>query len=143
MQECVFCRIFAGDIPAKVIARNDAALAVLDAFPLAAGHTLVLSKSHRGKVQQLEKSEAIGIFELVWKVVAAVEEATGAPATTVAVHNGKEAGQEIAHVHVHVIPRREGDGAGPVHSMFRQRPESGSLDMDSICSKIASNLPHN
>ena len=142
MQECVFCRIVAGDIPAKVIARNDEAVAVLDAFPLASGHTLVLSKSHRGKVQQLEKSEATGIFEMVWRVVAAVEKSTGAPATTVAIHNGKEAGQEIAHVHVHIIPRREGDGAGPVHSMFRQRPESGSLDMDSICSKIASNLSH-
>jgi histidine triad (HIT) family protein len=143
MQECVFCRIFAGSIPAKVIARNDGALAILDAFPLAPGHTLVISRSHRGKVQQLEKDEAANVFGLVRVVVAAVENATGAPATTVAIHNGKEAGQEIAHVHVHIIPRSSGDGAGPVHSMFRQRPDSGTLDMDSICAKIASQLPSN
>lgn len=143
MQECVFCRIIAGSIPAKVIASNDGAVAILDAFPLAPGHSLVISRSHSGKVQQLEKGEATGVFELVREVVAAVENATQAPATTVAIHNGKEAGQEIAHVHVHIIPRSTGDGAGPVHSMFRHRPDSGILDMDSIRDKIASQLSGN
>ena len=137
---CVFCRIFDGKIPAKVVARNGEALAVLDAFPLAAGHTLVISKSHSSKVQDLDGKESQGVFELACRVAPAVEKATGAPSTIIAVHNGKEAGQEIPHVHVHIIPRRRGDGAGPVHSMFRERPDSGSLDMESICSKISSHI---
>jgi histidine triad (HIT) family protein len=137
---CVFCRIFDGKIPAKVVARNKEALAILDAFPLAIGHTLVISKSHSSKIQDLDREESREIFELACKVAPAVEKATGAPSTIVAVHNGKEAGQEIPHVHVHIIPRREGDGAGPVHSMFLERPESTSAVMDDIRSKIASHI---
>ena len=139
-ENCVFCKIFDGKIPANMVARNSEALAILDAFPLVAGHTLVISKSHTGKVQDLDRQESQGIFELACKVASAVEKATGAPSTTIAVHNGREAGQEIPHVHVHIIPRSPGDGAGPVHSMFRERPDSASLDMDSICSKIASHI---
>jgi histidine triad (HIT) family protein len=139
--QCVFCRIFSAGIPAKVIARDDSALAILDAFPLAAGHALVLSKSHVSKLQELSRDEAHAVFELARKSVAAVEEATGASGTTIAIHNGKEAGQEIPHVHVHIIPRRAGDGAGPVHSMFADRPELSSLQMDSICSKIVLCFP--
>lgn len=137
---CVFCRIIDGKIPAKVVARNSDALAILDAFPLAAGHTIVISKSHSTKVQDLDREESQGVFELACRVAPAVEKATGAHSTIIAVHNGKEAGQEIPHVHVHIIPRRRGDGAGPVHSMFRERPDPGNLDMDSICGKIASHI---
>ena len=138
--DCVFCRILDGKIPAKVIERTDNALAILDAFPLAAGHSLVISKSHVGKLQDLGKQELAALFEQVRKVTAAVEKATGVTATTIAIHNGKNAGQEIPHVHIHIIPRKEGDGAGAVHSMFHKRPDSSSMDMDSICSKISSYL---
>ena len=138
---CVFCRIAAGKIPAKVIAQNEAAVALLDAFPLAIGHTLVISKSHQAKVQDLGNAEAQWLFELACRAAAAVEGATGTPATTIAIHNGREAGQEIPHVHVHIIPRKQGDGAGPVHSMFRNRPAASSpQEMDSLCSKISSYL---
>jgi histidine triad (HIT) family protein len=138
--DCVFCRILDEKIPAKVIERTDNALAILDAFPLAAGHSLVISKSHVGKLQDLGKQELAALFEQVQKVTAAVEKATRVTATTIAIHNGKNAGQEIPHVHIHIIPRNEGDGAGAVHSMFRKRPDSSSMDMDSICSKISSYL---
>jgi histidine triad (HIT) family protein len=138
--DCVFCRIYAGKIPAKVVKRTDYGSAILDAFPLAPGHTLVISKSHLGKLQDLGSAELQGIFEMTGNVVYAVETAMGVASTTIAIHNGTEAGQEIPHVHVHIIPRRPGDGAGAVHSMFRQRPNSARLDMDSICSKIRSQL---
>lgn len=139
--DCVFCRISSGRLPAKIIAQNDSALAILDAFPLAIGHTLVISKSHRAKLQDLDNQEAHGLIDILSQVVAAVEDATGAAATTIAVHNGREAGQEVPHMHVHVIPRNRGDGAGPVHSMFRSRPDSGTIDMDSLRIKISSHLP--
>lgn len=140
---CVFCRIFSGKLPAKIVAQTDNAIAVLDAFPLAAGHTLIISKSHSAKIQQLDQEEVRSVFELVRRVAEGVEKATKVPATTIAIHNGREAGQEIPHLHVHIIPRTQGDGAGPVHSMFRNRPDSSGLDMDSICSEIASHIPRN
>lgn len=141
MQEdpnCVFCRIISSKLPSKVVAQNKGATAILDAFPLALGHILVISRSHRGKVQHLADIEAQALFELTLKAVAAVEEATRTAATTIAIHNGRDAGQEIPHVHVHIIPRREGDGAGPVHSMFHNRPVSSPEEMDLLCREISS-----
>jgi histidine triad (HIT) family protein len=60
--------------------------------------------------------------------------------STIAIHNGKEAGQEIPHVHIHIIPRKRGDGAGPVHSMFSNRPDVRSIDMSSLVEDIQKNL---
>jgi histidine triad (HIT) family protein len=137
---CVFCKIFSGEIPSNVIDRNAHALAILDAFPLAVGHALVISKSHIGKIQDLSSAESQAIFELARKIVPAIELGAGVGSTTIAIHNGPEAGQEIPHVHVHIIPRKQGDGAGAVHSMFKQRPVSGSLDLSAICRNIISKL---
>lgn len=135
---CIFCKIVAGEIPARVLMQNDRAISFLDAFPLAAGHTLVISKSHYAKVQDMNGQDAKALFELTWKVVGAVETASQVHASTIAIHNGKEAGQEVSHVHVHIVPRTQSDGAGPIHSMFKNRPRLGPQEMDSLRDKIIS-----
>jgi histidine triad (HIT) family protein len=137
---CVFCKIISGEIPAKVIMQNEKAMALLDAFPLAAGHSLVIPKSHYAKVQQMSEQDAMAVFEIVWKLVGAVETGSQVNASTIAIHNGSEAGQEVPHVHAHIVPRKRGDGAGPIHSMFRVKPKLSSQEMDSLCERIASNL---
>jgi len=76
------------------------------------------------------------IFDLLRVVTAAVEKATGTKASTIAIHNGVEAGQVILHVHIHIIPRFSDDGAGPVHSMFKNRPNINSEEMDSMLERI-------
>lgn len=138
--DCVFCRIFARKIPAHVIAQNENAMALLDAFPLAVGHALIISRSHQPKIQELAAAETQDLFSLMQKTLAAVEVAIGAPATTIAIHNGREAGQEIPHVHVHLIPRSKGDGAGPVHSMFRNSPSVSAQEMNSIRTRISERI---
>ena len=137
---CVFCKIIAGEIPAKVIMQNEKAMALLDAFPLAAGHSLVIPKSHYAKVQQMSEQDAKAVFEIVWKLVGAVETGSEVNASTIAIHNGSEAGQEVPHVHAHIVPRKRGDGAGAIHSMFKIKPKLSPQDMDSLCERIASNL---
>jgi histidine triad (HIT) family protein len=139
-ENCVFCKIASGKIPARIVMQNDRAIALLDAFPLAAGHTLVIPKSHHVKVQDMNEQDAMAVFEITWKVAGAVEAGSQVNASTIAVHNGSEAGQEIPHVHVHIVPRKRGDGAGPIHSMFRNRPKSSPQEMDSLRDKIAGNL---
>lgn len=134
---CVFCKIVAGQIPAKVVRQNSAAMAFLDAFPLAAGHTLVVPKSHYARLQDMGRQDAQAVFELVHELAGKVESAAGASASTIAVHNGKDAGQEVMHVHVHIIPRKQGDGAGPVHSMFKSRPKVSADEMDALLAKMA------
>ena len=137
---CIFCKIIVGKIPSRVIMQNENAMALLDAFPLSVGHSLVVPKSHYAKVQQMGKQDAMAVFEIVWKLVAAVETGSEVNASTIAIHNGSEAGQEVPHVHVHIVPRKRGDGAGAIHSMFKVKPKLSSQEMDSLCERIASNL---
>jgi len=137
---CVFCKIIAGDISAKVIMQNEKAMALLDAFPLAPGHTLVIPTSHYAKVQQMSEQDAMAVFEIVWKLAGAVETGSQVNASTIAIHNGSEAGQEVPHVHVHIVPRKIDDGAGAIHSMFKVKPKLSPQEMDSLCERIASNL---
>ena len=54
--------------------------------------------------------------------------------------NRAAAGQEVPHVHVHIVPRKKGDGAGPIHSMFKIKPKLSPQEMDSLCDRIANNL---
>jgi histidine triad (HIT) family protein len=138
---CVFCKIIAGGISAKVIMQNEKAMALLDAFPLAPGHALVIPKSHYAKVQQMSEQDAMAVFEIVWKLASAVETGSQVNASTIAIHNGSEAGQEVPHVHVHIVPRKIDDGAGAIHSMFKVKPKLSPQEMDSLCERIASNLP--
>lgn len=137
---CVFCKIVAGDISAKVIMQNEKAMGLLDAFPLAPGHTLVIPKSHYAKVQQMSEKDAMAVFEIVWKLTGAVETGSQVNASTIAIHNGSEAGQEVPHVHAHIVPRKRDDGAGAIHSMFKVKPKLSPQEMDSLCERIASNL---
>ena len=137
---CIFCKIIAGEIPAKVIIQNEKAMALLDAFPLASGHTIVIPKSHYAKVQQMSEKDAMAVFELVWKLAGAVETGSQVNASTIAIHNGREAGQEVPHVHAHIVPRKRDDGAGAIHSMFKIKPKLSPQEMDSLCERIASNL---
>jgi histidine triad (HIT) family protein len=137
---CIFCKIIAGEIPAKVIIENEKAMALLDAFPLAAGHTIVIPKSHYTKVQQMSEQDAMAVFNIIWKLAGAVETGSQVNASTIAIHNGSEAGQEVPHVHAHIVPRKSGDGAGAIHSMFKIKPKLSPQEMDSLSERIASNL---
>ncbi len=139
-QNCVFCKIISGKIPAKIIMENEKAMALLDAFPLAAGHTLVIPKSHYAKVQEMKEQDAMAVFEILWKVTNAVEVGSHVEASTIAIHNGSEAGQEVPHVHVHIVPRKRDDGAGAIHSMFKIKPKLSAQEMESLHNRIASNL---
>jgi histidine triad (HIT) family protein len=133
---CIFCKIADGKIKARVISQNNKAVAFLDAMPLSIGHTLVIPKSHYEKVQEMNREYSSAVFDLLWQVSSAVEKAVGVNASTIAIHNGREAGQEVPHVHVHVIPRNTDDGAGPIHSMFKKRPVPNPEEMDFLRDRI-------
>jgi len=130
--DCIFCSIIAGEIPGRIVHETDDAVAFLDANPLAKGHTLVIPKAHHERLDDVPAEAATGLYSALHDVVPAVEAAVDAPATTVAFNNGEEAGQEVPHVHAHIVPRFEGDGGGPIHSMFGARPELSDADLDEI-----------
>lgn len=133
---CVFCKIVNGNISARIIRRNDEAIAFLDAFPLSAGHTLIIPKSHYSKVQDMKKKDSDALFDLLRRITLVVEQGVGVKASTIAIHNGTDSGQEIPHVHVHIIPRTVADGAAPIHSLFKNRPQISPKDLDLILEQI-------
>ena len=114
--DCIFCKIVNRKVQAKILSETYNSMAFLDAFPLSKGHSLVIPKNHRQKIQDLLPDEVADLFSMVRHVTSKVDRLTGA--TLVAIHNGKNAGQEVPHLHVHIVPRTSGDSAGPIHSMF-------------------------
>ena len=132
--DCIFCKIAKKEISSKIIAETKKSIAFLDAFPLSRGHTLVIPKCHYEKVQDMTDMDNTDLFNTVHKVISKVDKLTGA--TLLAVHNGKDSGQEIPHVHVHLIPRELSDQAGPVHNMFKDRPKLSDKELDELCTKI-------
>lgn len=132
--DCIFCKIVNGQIKARIVLETENSLAFLDAFPLTKGHTLVIPKKHYEKIQQMPQHDNADLFETVHKVTAKVDTITGA--TLIAIHNGKNAGQEIPHVHVHLIPRSPDDSASAVHGMFEKRPNLSDSEFEQILSQI-------
>lgn len=139
-ESCIFCRIVAGEIPSRTVNETETTLAFLDVNPLARGHTLVVPRAHRSRLQDLSDREAEGLWSAVQTLVPAVEGAVDADATTLGVNNGPASGQEVPHVHVHLVPRFEGDGGAPIHGVAGRRPSLSDDDLDAIAASIAENV---
>jgi histidine triad (HIT) family protein len=127
---CIFCRIAAGEIPAEIVAREPGAVAFLDAVPLADGHVLVIPEAHTARVEDLDPAACEKLFRTVSRLAGTVRQALGAAGTTIGINDGEATGQTVPHVHVHIVPRWSGDGAGSIHSIFprgtrRDRAEIG------------------
>jgi len=134
--DCIISKIAKKEIPSKIITETRNSIALLDVFPLSRGHTLVIPKNHYEKVQDMTDIDNNDLFDTVHKMISKVDKLTGS--TLLAIHNGKDSGQEIPHVHVHLIPREPDDQAGPVHSMFKDRPKLSDEELDQLCAKIKS-----
>jgi len=132
--DCIFCKIVKGEIPAKIIQETAKSLAFMDAFPLAKGHSLVIPKNHYEKLQEIPSEENAELFETVRIVLSKIDKLTNA--TLVALQNGKDSGQEIPHVHIHLIPRSKQDSAGTVHSMFKDRPKLSDKEFVDLLEKL-------
>ena len=132
--DCIFCKIVKKEIPAKIIFETEKSLAFMDAFPLTKGHSLVVTKTHYEKVQDISKEDNADLFETVRRTISKVDKISDA--TLLAIHNGKQSGQEVPHVHVHLIPRSSEDSAGPVHSMFPNPPQLSDKDIQTIYEKL-------
>ena len=132
--DCIFCKIISKEIPAKILYEDDYSISFLDAFPVAKGHTLVVPKKHFAKIQDMPPDLNQKLFDSVHKMINKVDALEGS--TLVAVHNGKESGQEVPHVHVHLIPRSVTDSAGPVHSMFKNKIELSDSEYEKLVNEL-------
>jgi len=107
--DCIFCKIAAGDIPAEVVCRDEAAVAFMDIGPLAEGHVLLIPTAHYETLDQMPADAAAAMLRHLPALVRAVQAATGCEGVNVLQNNGRVAHQVVPHVHVHIIPRDQGD----------------------------------
>lgn len=134
----IFTQIIEGEIPARLVYEDDTTVAFLDANPLAPGHTLVIPRDEFERLDDVPDDVAADLYETIHRMVPAVEDAVDADATTVAFNNGEAAGQEVPHVHCHIVPRFEGDGGGPIHAVAGDRPDLADDELDDIAADIES-----
>ena len=105
--DCIFCKIANGEIPATEICENEGFRVILDLGPASKGHALVLPKEHYRDITELPEKAAGEAFSLAGKVGKAMKQGLGAAGFNIVQNNGT-AGQTVFHFHIHVIPRYEG-----------------------------------
>jgi histidine triad (HIT) family protein len=110
MNDCLFCKIVAGEIPSRRIFEDDDFIAFLDIFPASKGHTLVIPKEHHADIHSIP-ADAYGQLAARAKTVAdLLMDKLKSQGTTIFQMNREAGWQTVFHLHMHVIPRWEGDG---------------------------------
>ena len=134
-ENCLFCKIIAGEIPSKKIFESENTFAFLDIFPVSKGHTVVVPKTHCYNLLDAG-DEIIGpFFKDLKKVAALVHEKLGSEESgfNIVQNNFPAAGQVIPHLHYHIIPRMKGDG---LVKLKIAKNQASNEELDSVLSEI-------
>ena len=110
---CPFCEIICGDIADRIIDQNNLAVVVRDGFPISHGHTLIIPKRHIASYFEATEDEKQSILGLLDKQKLALDEEHSPAAYNIGINDGIAAGQTVSHLHIHLIPRYEGDVNDP------------------------------
>jgi histidine triad (HIT) family protein len=133
---CIFCKIVKHQIPSSIIYETDTVLVFLDIRPLTMGHTLVIPKEHYVDLFDIPNQLLCDVHNAVKLVSAAVKEATDADGISIFQQNGKAAGQDISHLHAHIVPRHEGKKLPSFNDLKMVEREL----LDEMANKIRQNL---
>lgn len=106
---CIFCKIVNGEVPDYKLYEDDEFIVILDRFPSAPGHTLIIPKEHADDIFGLDAAKAGRAFALAGAIAKKIRAALGCEGVNILQNNGEAAGQTVPHFHVHVIPRYSGD----------------------------------
>lgn len=104
-QDCIFCKIAAGEIPSKTVYEDEKFRAILDISPASRGHVILLPKCHAANLYELSDEDASEIFIAAKKVAKAMKTALSCEGMNILQNNGELAGQTVFHLHMHLIPR--------------------------------------
>lgn len=109
-QNCIFCKIIAGEIPSKKVYEDNEFYAILDINPAAEGHTLLMPKKHIQIMPQMDQALVGKIGDVSKKISSKLLKAFSVEGTSIFIANGVVAGQKAPHFIIHIIPRKENDG---------------------------------
>lgn len=107
-RNCPFCKIVDGELPSSRIYEDETTIAFLDTRPQNDGHTLVIPKKHYEYIYDVPDEEVAHLHKVAKRVACAVRRGMNSEGISITQHNESAAGQDVFHVHVHVIPRYEG-----------------------------------
>jgi len=137
---CVFCEILAGEEPASFLHRDETCTAFMDIQPVNPGHLLVIPNRHASSLAELEIETGAQLFRVAQRLAGALRQSgERCEGVNLFLADGRAAGQDVFHVHLHVIPRYAGDGHGhrfsPSYYELPGRPE-----LDRLAEQIRSSL---
>jgi len=107
-ENCIFCKIARKEAPASIVYEDTDVMAFVDIRPVSEGHTLIIPKKHYVDIYDTPDQLLAALHVIVKKIAVVIKKVTNADGISIVQQNGKAAGQDIFHIHVHVIPRFEG-----------------------------------
>ena len=135
MNDCLFCKIISGEIPSQKVYEDEDVLAFLDINPIAPGHVQLIPKAHFLNMAEASGESLRSLISVAPKIAKAICESLDYKGYNFTTNNGGVAGQEVMHLHFHIIPRKKDDG----HPNFiRGGYEDGQ--MEEIALKIKKTL---
>ena len=137
---CIFCEIVAGRIPCSKVYEDDTAIVFLDIHPIERGHTLVVLKRHAPTLLEAQPDELEKVIGVVQKVSKAIVDCGMGEGFNVLQNNGKVAGQEVPHVHFHIVPRVARDVPGAPTWKSGAASYASAEERDAVASQIRSAL---
>jgi histidine triad (HIT) family protein len=138
MHDCPFCAIAAQLLPASIVAEDAATLAFMDLRQSVPGHVLIVPRRHVATIYELSPEEGGAVMQMAMRIARALRDALNPPGLNLWQSNGDVAGQEVAHFHLHLQPRRMGDE----FSAYRSEPSPPSARAllnalaDELCSAL-------
>jgi histidine triad (HIT) family protein len=135
--DCIFCKIVAGQIPCIKVYEDDNILSFMDISPLNKGHLLVIPKEHFETIAEVEPASYGNLYTAIAKLSKAVYASLKPDGINIMQLNGRAANQVVPHVHVHLVPRRADDGL----TISAWEPVPGDMaDIAATAETIKSNL---
>ena len=131
---CTFCQIANGELPAHIVHRDEDVIAFLDRAPLVHGHVLVMPVAHVETLDDLPDALLAPVFRAVRRTSIAVQKALRAEGSFVATNT--RISQSVPHLHIHVVPRKKGDGLFSTRLIWRRKKYETDSEMAEIASKI-------
>lgn len=136
---CIFCDLIHGAAEVSICYEDSTAIAFLDIQPVNPGHVLVVPREHYETLADIPGSVGVHLYHTAVKLIPVVQAASGATDMNIVVNSGHHAGQNVMHYHIHLIPRRDGDGFDvPLPFPGSEMPNRQQLD--AMAARIGSML---
>ena len=132
MENCIFCKIAAGEIPSNTIYEDDSFRVILDLGPATKGHALVLPKNHYADLFEIPEDVLADAARVAKKVAGTMKEKLACDGLNLVQNNGETAGQTVMHFHLHIIPRYKDDGQHILWKPTSPSPEELAAIKDTI-----------